>query len=206
MMRKKIVVNEANANNNDTVDLNADVSAGEDSEMDTAETTNADGAGDTGLEDYVTALQSEMEELRTRLEDAEKRVIYAQADFQNFRRRKEEEVKDLQKFAAGEVLTQLLPIVDNFERAIAAGESTKNLEALLAGLAGTLKQLHAVLQKGGITAIEALGKEFDPRYHEAIGHVESEEYPPNTVAEEVQKGYTLHDRVVRPALVKVTEG
>ena len=199
MMRKKIRVNEPETN--DTADQTV-----EEIDSEIVDTAEEGDAPDTGLEDYVTALQAEMEDLRAQIEDAEKRVIYAQAEFQNFRRRKEEETKDLQKFAAGEVLTQLLPIVDNFERAISAGESTRNIEALLAGLAGTLKQLHSVLQKGGITPIESLGKEFDPRYHEAIGHVESDEYPPHTVAEEVQKGYTLHDRVVRPALVRVTEG
>jgi molecular chaperone GrpE len=198
MMRKKIHVNETEA-------VDAAEVVPEDTELE--ESTDAASESDSsGAEDYITALQAEIVELRTKAEENEKRILYAQAEFQNFRRRKEEEVKDLQKFAAGEVLTQLLPIIDNFERAIAAAETTRNVEAITAGLAGTLKQLQTFLQKSGITPIVSLGKEFDPAYHEAIGHIESEEYPPHTVAEEVQKGYILHDRVLRPALVRVTEG
>ena len=78
-------------------------------------------------------------------------------------------------------------------------------EALIGGVNGTLKQLQTALQKAGVTQIEAVGKEFDPKYHEAIGNAESDEYPSNTVAEEVQRGYILHDRVLRPTLVRVTD-
>ncbi len=198
MMRKKIHVNET-----ESVDPAEIVPEDLDSE---ASTEAGDEALSSGAEDYITALQAEIVELRTRAEESEKRVLYVQAEFQNFRRRKEDEVKDLQKFAAGEVLTKLLPIIDNFERAIAASETTDNVDAIKSGLAGTLKLLQTFLQKSGITPIESLGKEFDPSYHEAIGHIESDEYPPHTVAEEVQKGYILHDRVLRPALVRVTEG
>ncbi len=198
MMRKKIHVNET-----ESVDPAEIVPEDLDSE---ASTEAGDEALSSGAEDYITALQAEIVELRTRAEESEKRVLYVQAEFQNFRRRKEDEVKDLQKFAAGEVLTKVLPIIDNVERAIAASETTDNVDAIKSGLAGTLKLLQTFLQKSGITPIESLGKEFDPSYHEAIGHIESDEYPPHTVAEEVQKGYILHDRVLRPALVRVTEG
>jgi molecular chaperone GrpE len=71
---------------------------------------------------------------------------------------------------------------------------------------GTLKQLHAALAKAGVVPIEAEGQEFDPNFHEAIGHAEESAYPANTVAEEVQKGYLIHDRVLRPTLVKVSQG
>jgi molecular chaperone GrpE len=163
-------------------------------------------AVDDGAIAYITALQAELEEARQQVEDAEKRVLYAQAEFQNYKRRKDEQDRDLQKYANGELIKALLPILDNFERALSAAEQTKNFEALVAGVSGTLKQLQAFLQKAGVTPIEAVGKEFDPKFHEAIGHTESEEFPAHTVAEEVQRGYLMHDRVLRPSLVKVAQG
>jgi molecular chaperone GrpE len=160
---------------------------------------------DSGAEDYITALQAELSEARAQVEDLEKRLLYAQAEFQNFRRRKEEEFKDLQKFANSELIRSLLPIMDNFDRALNAAEQTRNFDALVSGVSGTRKQLQAALQKVGVTPIEAVGKEFDPNFHEAIGHMETDDYPPNTVAEEIQRGYLIHDRVLRPTLVKVAQ-
>ncbi|HZO89384.1 MAG TPA: nucleotide exchange factor GrpE [Chthonomonadaceae bacterium] len=155
---------------------------------------------------YITALQADLEEARQQAEEAEKRLLYLQAEFQNFRRRKEEEMASQQRYANSELIKSLLPILDNFERAIAAAEQTKNFDALVGGVTATLRQLQSFLEKAGVKPIEAVGQEFDPRYHEALGHTESEEHPANTVAEEVQRGYVLHDRVLRPALVKVSQG
>ncbi len=160
----------------------------------------------SGASDYITALQADLEEARRLREEADKRLIYTQAEFQNFRRRKEEESKDLQKFGNSEMIQALFPIIDNFERALSAAEKTKNFDALIGGVSGTLKQLQAFLSKAGVTPIEAIGKEFDPNFHEAIGHTEASEYAANTVAEEVQRGYIMHDRVLRPTLVKVSNG
>ena len=164
------------------------------------------GAGVGGAEAVILALQAENEDLRQRAEDADKKLIYANAEFQNISRRKEEQAQATLKHANSDFIKNLLPVLDNFERALKAAEQTKNYDALVGGVNGTLKQLTSALQKAGVTPIEALGKEFDPNYHEAIGHAESSDYPANTVAEEVQRGYLMHDRVLRPALVKVTEG
>jgi molecular chaperone GrpE len=109
------------------------------------------------------------------------------------------------KYANSELIKSLLPVVDNFERAIQAAEQTRNFDALIGGISGTMKQIQAFLQKAGVTPIEATGKEFDPNFHEAIGHVEGSGLPANTVAEEVQRGYLMHDRVLRPSLVKVAD-
>jgi molecular chaperone GrpE len=169
--------------------------------------------------DYVTAIQDDLEDTRLRLADAEaragemrkvaeeagKKLIYLQAEFQNYRRRRDEERGTDMKVANAELIKLLLPIIDNFERALAAAERTSNFEALVGGVSGTLKQLQAFLGKAGVKKIEALGQEFDPNFHEAIGSTESEEYPANTVAEEVQPGYVMHDKVLRPSLVKVTQ-
>ncbi|MCS6777575.1 MAG: nucleotide exchange factor GrpE [Chloroherpetonaceae bacterium] len=155
--------------------------------------------------DPIAALTAELEQVRAQKEEAEKRLLYVHAEFQNFRRRKEEEVQSLVKFANAELIRSLLPVLDNFERALQAAEQTRNFDALVGGVSGTMKQLQSALQKVGVTPIEAAGKEFDPNFHEAIGRVPADGHPSNTVAEEVQKGYMLHDRVLRPALVKVFE-
>lgn len=160
---------------------------------------------ETGASAYITALQAELSEAQANAEDSEKRYVYLQAEFLNFKRRKEEQDKELQKFTNREIVLGLLPVIDNFERALQAAEQTKSYEGLIGGVNGTLKQFNAFLQKAGVTPIEAVGKEFDPNYHEAIGHTDSSGLPANTVAEEVQRGYIMHDRVLRPSLVKVSE-
>ena len=154
--------------------------------------------------DLISLLQENLD-LTKKLEEARKSELYIQAEYQNYRRRSEERFVEQQKYNNAEFIKGLLPVVDNFERAIAAAEQSRNFDALIGGINGTLKQLQTALQKAGVTTIEAVGTEFDPKYHEAIGNVESDEYPSNTVAEEVQRGYILHDRVLRPTLVRVTD-
>jgi len=150
--------------------------------------------------------KSELQEALRQVEELKKQLLYSSAEFQNFRRRKEEEQRDLARFANADLIKNLLPILDNFDRALQAAEQTRNFDALVTGISGTSKQFQAFLSKAGVSPIEALGKDFDPHYHEAIGHSENTEFAANTVAEEVQRGYTMHDRVLRPALVKVAQG
>lgn len=147
--------------------------------------------------------KGQMEVAQKQIDDLKRQVAYAQSDFQNYRRRKEEEQRDIARFAKSELIRELLPVIDNFERAMQAAEKTQSFEALIGGVSGTFKQLDSFLLKAGLKKIEALGKEFDPNYHDAIGQVESDEYPANTVAEELQRGYLLNEKVLRPALVKV---
>lgn len=160
----------------------------------------------SGAEAYIVALQADLDDARRQIEELKKQVLYSQAEFQNFRRRKEDEQRDLSRFANGEMIKSLLPILDNFDRALQAAEQSRNFDALIAGVSGTSKQLQTFLQKAGVTPIETLGKDFDPNFHEAIGHAEDSDYAPNSVAEEVQRGYMMYDRVLRPALVRVAQG
>ncbi len=159
-----------------------------------------------GAQAYITALQAEVEDLRARIEDAEKRLVYGQAEFHNISKRREDQYRADMRYANSELIKSLLPVLDNFERALKAAEQTRSYDALIGGVSGTLKQLHTALEKAGVRPIDALGKEFDPVYHEAIGHTEESDLPANTVAEEVQRGYFMHDRVLRPSLVKVSQG
>jgi molecular chaperone GrpE len=180
----------------------------------TPETEPAEAAPDpTGASDpmdalsaTVTALQATLSEERALREKAETDYRYLQAEFVNFRRRKQEEFDGQQKYLSAELLKGLLPILDNFERALQAAEQHQSYEKLIGGVQGTHKQLMSFLEKAGVQPIAAVGQEFNPQFHEAIGHAEGSDLPANTVAEEVQRGYTIHDRVLRPALVKVSAG
>lgn len=126
-----------------------------------------------------------------------------QADFDNFRRRTIQEREDSAKYCSMRLVTSLLPVLDNFERALAAPGN--DLAQFMKGMELIYSQLKAVLEKEGVQTLEAVGKEFDPNFHEAVMHEPSEEFPDNTVIEELQKGYLLVDRVIRPTMVKVAK-
>lgn len=155
--------------------------------------------------DDSQAAGTETDVLKARLDDAEKRYLYLQAEFQTFRRRMEEQARTERKYATEDLIKALLPALDNFERALHAAEQTSNFEALMSGIQSTHKQLSTALEKVGLTPINAVGEEFNPHYHEAVGHAQDTGLDPNTVAEEVQKGYMFHDKVLRPTLVRVSD-
>lgn len=120
------------------------------------------------------------------------------ADFQNFRRRTEKEKSDIYQFANEGIVKELLDVVDNFERAFSTETEDKGYEE---GMKMIFKQLMACLERAGVVEIDCLGKEFDPNYHNAVMTEDSAEYDSGTVTKVLQKGYLLHDRVVRPAMV-----
>ena len=122
------------------------------------------------------------------------------ADFQNFRRRTEKEKSDIYAFANEKIVKELLDVIDNFERALAAGNDG---DKFLEGMEMILKQLQAVLERAGVTEIECLGLDFDPNFHNAVMTEDSTEYESGKVTEVLQKGYVLNGRVLRPSMVKV---
>ncbi len=173
-------------------------------------TDASEGSAEAQTEPDVESLRQEVETLRARVQELEKHLererhlhLRALADFQNYKRRADEQRSEIVQFANREMMLGLLPILDNLERALAAAEQTHSYEALVGGVALTLRQMQEYLKKNGVEAIEALGKEFDPNLHEAVMRVEDSEHPENTVVDEVQKGYMMHSRVLRPTMVKV---
>ena len=161
------------------------------------------GSNQSGAEAQIAELVAKNETLAKDL-DAEKNAhLRSLADFQNFRRRKEEELKSASLTSNKEMITALLPVLDNFERALGAAEKNQSYDALIGGVKLTLRQIQDYLKKQGVTPIEAVGKEFDPALHDAVMRVEDSDQPENTVVEELQRGYILHDKVLRPAMVKV---
>lgn len=150
------------------------------------------------------AVKQELEQLKKQAEENQQRYLRAQADFDNFRRRTIKEKEDFAKYASLKLIEQLLPVVDNFERALAASKDNKDHEALSKGVDMIFRQLDQVLAGEGLQAMSTVGTPFNPEFHQAIMQVESEEYEEGIVVEEVQKGYMLKDKVLRPAMVKVS--
>jgi len=150
------------------------------------------------------AADSELEVLRKLAEENQQRYLRAQADFDNFRRRSRQEKEEFAKYASLKLIEQLLPVVDNFERALSSSKETKDFDSLVKGLDMTFRQLDQLLSQEGVKAIEALGQPFNPEFHQAVMQVESEEHEEGFVVEELQKGYVLKDKVIRPAMVKVS--
>jgi molecular chaperone GrpE len=150
------------------------------------------------------AADTQLEEMRKQADENQQRYLRVQADFDNFRRRSRLEKEDFAKYASLKLIEQLLPVVDNFERALSSSKDTKDFEALVKGLDMTFRQLDQLLAQEGLTPIEAVGQPFNTEFHQAIMLVESEEHEEGIVVEEIQKGYLLKDKVVRPAMVKVS--
>lgn len=147
---------------------------------------------------------AEVKEARAQAEELQQRLLRAQADFDNFRRRTVKEKEELAQYASSKLVTQLLPVLDNFERALAAAQTGSEEQSFVKGVDMIFRQFMQVLEQEGVKAMNAVGEPFNPEFHQAIMQVESEEHEEGTVVEEVQKGYMLKDRVLRPAMVKVS--
>lgn len=147
------------------------------------------------------APQSELQQLRAERDALVDRLARLQADFENARKRAAKEQQDFREYAAADAIKALLPALDSFERAIHLPAS--HLNELRNGVALIYKQLHDALAKLGVQAVPAKGEVFDPRVHEAIEMVETDKAPDHQVIEELQRGYKLKDRLLRPAMVKV---
>lgn len=128
------------------------------------------------------------------------------AEFENYKRLTQRDQRAQVKFGNEQLLKELLPVVDNMERAIKAARDNGGSSALVQGVDLTLKQLSGALTKFGVQVVETVGQTFDPSAHQAVSHVPSDCVPPNHVVDEFQKGYRLHDRILRAAMVSVSSG
>jgi molecular chaperone GrpE len=131
--------------------------------------------------------------------------LRTQAELQNYRRRAQRESEEFRQYQALPLARDLLPALDNLHRALAAAETSKNIDELVKGVGMVAKQIESALSRHHVVAIDAAGKQFDPNLHQALQHVPSDEHPPMTVVQEVERGFTLKDRVVRPSTVIVTK-
>lgn len=146
----------------------------------------------------------ELHTLRTELESLRQQSLRSQADFDNFRKRTRAEKEELQLFATRKLLADLLPVVDNFERALTSIGDDTNVSEVKTGLEMVHRQLTGLLEQQGVTAMDVLGQPFDPNLHNAVMQAPADNQPPNMVIQELQKGYLLHGKVLRPAMVQVS--
>ena len=155
--------------------------------------------------EVVKDLRSKLETKTGEAEENYDRLLRVSAEFENYKKRTAREMVDFQKYANQSLLRELLPIIDNLELAIkAAAEAADSTDAcLLDGVELTRKEILKVFENFNVEPIDALGKPFDPNFHEAVMREESDEHPENTVVNELQKGYLMHDRLLRPSMVVV---
>lgn len=154
----------------------------------------------------LQALNDQMTRMQNELNQTKDQLLRTMADFQNFRKRNQEQASQLRQFATENLVTALLPVLDNFERTVAHIQQGATLEQAQAGVQAVERQLRSVLEGQNVRRIESVGKEFDPEIHEAIGMEPSEEHDFNTVIVEVEPGYKMGDKIIRPARVKVASG
>ncbi|MFC4411069.1 nucleotide exchange factor GrpE [Chungangia koreensis] len=156
-------------------------------------------------EDETSELRKQIEELKNKLEEEEARGLRARADFENFKRRSNLDRESAEKYRAQKILTNILPVLDNFERALQVEPKTDEGISILKGMDMVYRSLVAAVEEEGLSAIEAEGKEFDPNFHQAVMQEKDEAKPAGIVLAELQKGYMLKDRILRPTMVKVNE-
>ena len=150
-------------------------------------------------------LQARVAELEQAYEEQKNLYLRTLADFQNYRRRQHEEIERQRGLLLESLMEDLLPILDNFERALQAAEATRELEPLMEGVRMTERQIKAVLARYDIHPIVAIGQPFDPNLHEAIQRVETTDYEDGVVIDEVERGYRMGERVLRPSRVIVAK-
>jgi len=174
-------------------------------ETNEAEVENQSSKETNAEKDELTEAKEKIKELEGKIEEYENKLLRAQADFENYRRRVRLDQESAQKYRAQSLISDLLPALDNFERALQIEAKDEQTKSLLQGMEMVYRQVLQAMEKEGLEAIEAVGKEFDPTVHQAVMQVEDENYPSNIVVEVLQKGYKLKDRVIRPSMVKVNQ-
>ncbi|WP_413911419.1 nucleotide exchange factor GrpE [Desulfobacula sp.] len=149
--------------------------------------------------------KEDIEELKEQLAAEKDRVLRLAAEFENYKKRKQRESDEFKKFANETIFRQLLTIVDNLERAIFSTKENSDEAGLLEGVKLTYKEILKLFETFNVKPVEAENQMFDPNFHQAITQVETDEFPENSVTAVLQKGYLLHDRLIRPAMVVVSK-
>lgn len=156
------------------------------------------------LTDPLKVLEARLAEKEQDAKEAQDRLLRVSADYENYKKRSAREMEDFRKYANQSLLKEMLTVVDNLELAINSAKEEKNTDKkLIEGLNLTRNEMLRVFEKFNVKPITARGEIFDPAFHEAIMREETDDYPENTVLSEFQKGYLIHDRLLRPAMVVV---
>ena len=179
-----------------------------DSNLESSEASESAGAtaaaGDAvSLDDSLPSREAELEKERDNYKDL---LLRRTAEFENFRKRTDRDRVAQSEAAAADLMTELLPLVDDLERALQADPGSEGAEAYRRGVELIHRQLSEVLRKRGVKVIEALGADFDPHFHQAVSYEPAAGRPDGEIIEEYRRGYMLSDRLLRPSMVKVAKG
>lgn len=199
LAEEKQILNEETQSSNPTNQEESVESVFAEEELEVNEPTPPD------QEKNVNVTEVKLKELEKKLEEMENRYLRLQADFDNSRRRSRLDLEAAQKYRAQSLITELLPALDNFERALKVESDHEETQSLLQGMEMIYRALVEALKKEGVEVIEAVGKEFDPHLHQAVMQVSEEGFDSNIIVDEFQRGYLLKDRVIRPSMVKVNQ-
>jgi molecular chaperone GrpE len=148
-------------------------------------------------------LEKALEAEKERSEDYLTQLKYARADIENLKKRFDQKLKDAEKYSNERIITELLDVVDELELAVGSARSSDSAEVLVQGVEMTLKKLRKIFESEGVFPIKSVGEPFDPLKHNAVAKTEKEGVEGCTVVEEIRKGYTLREKVIRPSMVKV---
>ncbi len=175
--------------------------------MNESETPMEEGQGSTTASEQVEGdlrvLADQIAALTTEKEQINDQLLRTMADFQNFRKRTQQEQGLIRHYATESLVLTLLPVMDNFERTVKAAEAGAPIDSLINGVKATEKQFRFIIEQQGVTKIESVGKPYDSDLHEALGTVDSDEYPSDTIVQEIEPGYKMGDKVIRHAKVRV---
>jgi molecular chaperone GrpE len=165
------------------------------------EPENQNGEAEKSVQEKLAEeLQKQQEETRKNFDQ----YLRALAEVENIKKRSVREREEYLKYANVSMIKKLLPIIDDLHRALGVARTSRDFEAMTKGVEMTAHSLDELLKGEGVKTIESLGQPFDPQFHQALSVESSEEHPENTVIEQLQKGYIMHDRVIRPSLVRVS--
>jgi molecular chaperone GrpE len=153
----------------------------------------------------LKALEEELKNLKAQLEDKHDKHLRAVAELSNYRKRVQKEREELMRLSREDLVLKLVDVLDNFDRALVAAKTMSDFDAFHKGVELILKQMSQTLQREGLVAFDSKGQAFDPTMHDAVMVVETDKHPPGIVVDEINRGYRLGERVVRPAIVTVSK-
>lgn len=157
-------------------------------------------------ENPLAALEAELEAKTKEAQENYDRLLRASAELENFKKRSARETAEFRKYANESIIKAIIPVIDNLERALESSKENQNAESsIIEGVRMTLSEILKVFESFNVRPIESLGKTFDPGFHQAVMQQKTDDHPDNTVLEELQKGYLMHDRLIRPAMVIVSK-
>ncbi len=156
--------------------------------------------------DPLKEMEKKVESLEKEAKETHDRFLRVSAEFENYKKRAAREMNDFRKFANESFVKAMLPVIDNLDRAIESSNNDKHVStSMVEGVNMTLKEILKVFEQFGVKRFESIGNTFDPNLHQAVMQEETDTFPENTVSKELQKGYMIHDRLLRPAMVVVSK-